>query len=278
MIVMGRGHHAPHMPALPPRAMHLASAHGIMDHEMQGRGMGQYMGGDAMMERVLIIDDHPLVRDGLRSVIAISFDNIEIWEAASLAEAVALLEKQDNFDLILLDLNIPDVRRLDGLKLLRQRFPILPVVMVSGAFDRAIVQDALAAGAAGFIPKSLKRSGIVDALQRIVAGEIYLPETMGEVPPPSVEEDDIVRRIDSLTPQQKTVLGHLVRGRLNKQIAHDLGVSMTTIKAHVSAILQKLGVLSRTQAVIKANPRAPAGVRRRQVTVATSAAVRGINV
>lgn len=255
MIVMGRGHYAPHMPALPAGAMHLASAHGIMDHGTQGRGMDQdqYMGGDAMMERVLIIDDHPLVRDGLRSVIAISFDNIEILEAASMGEAVALLEKQDNFDLILLDLNIPDVRRLDGLKLLRQRFPILPVVMVSGAFDRAIVQDALAAGAAGFIPKSLKRSGIVDALHRIVAGEIYLPETMGEVPPPSVEEDDIVRRIDSLTPQQKTVLGHLVRGRLNKQIAHDLGVSMTTIKAHVSAILQKLGVLSRTQAVIKAN-------------------------
>ena len=253
MIVMGRGHHTPHMPALPPRAMHLSSAHGIMDHEMQGRGMGQYMGGDAMMERVLIIDDHPLVRDGLRSVIAISFDNIEILEAASLAEAVALLEKQDNFDLILLDLNIPDVRRLDGLKLLRQRFPILPVVMVSGAFDRAIVQDALAAGAAGFIPKSLKRSAIVDALHRVVSGEIYLPETMGEGAAPSADEDDITRRIDSLTPQQKTVLGHLVNGRLNKQIAHDLNVSMTTIKAHVSAILQKLGVLSRTQAVIKAN-------------------------
>ena len=116
MIVMGRGHHTPHMPALPPRAMHLASAHGIMDHEMQGRGMGQYMGGDAMMERVLIIDDHPLVRDGLRSVIAISFDNIEILEAASLAEAVALLEKQDNFDLILLDLRMPDH---DGLWFMR---------------------------------------------------------------------------------------------------------------------------------------------------------------
>src|SRR3546814_15024390 len=109
------------------------------------------------MERVLIVDDHPLVRDGLRSVIAISFDNIEIFEAATLDEAVSLLEKQDNFDLILLDLNIPDVRRLDGLKLLRDRFPILPVVMVSGAFDRAIVQEALAAGAAGFLPQSLQR-------------------------------------------------------------------------------------------------------------------------
>ncbi|ETI61055.1 transcriptional regulator [Sphingobium sp. C100] len=253
MIVMGRGSYGQSTRVSPAVAMQLASARDLTDHPQREREMNQYMGADAIMERVLIVDDHPLVRDGLRSVISISFDNIEIFEAAGLDEAVATLEKQDNFDLILLDLNIPDVRRLDGLRLLRDRFPILPVVMVSGAFDRAIVQEALAAGAAGFIPKSLKRSGIVDALHRIVAGEIYLPEAMGDIPAPSVEEEEIVRRIDSLTPQQKTVLSHLVRGRLNKQIAHDLGVSMTTIKAHVSAILQKLGVLSRTQAVIKAN-------------------------
>lgn len=253
MIVMGRGNYSHSCSAMPPGAMQLATSHDLVDHAQQGREMDQYMGSEAMMERVLIIDDHPLVRDGLRSVIAISFDSCEILEAAGLEEAIALLEKQDSFDLILLDLNIPDVRRLDGLKLLRTRFPILPVVMVSGAFDRSVVQEALAAGAAGFIPKSLKRSGIVDALHRIVAGEIYLPETLGDVKAPSPEEDDIVRRIDSLTPQQRTVLAHLVRGRLNKQIAHDLGVSMTTIKAHVSAILQKLGVFSRTQAVIKAN-------------------------
>jgi len=253
MIVMGRGSYAMQAPVLPPCALRLATSHDLVDHSGQGQDMGQYMGGEAIMERVLIVDDHPLVRDGLRSVIAISFDNIEIFEAATLDEAIATLEKQDNFDLILLDLHIPDVRRLDGLKLLRDRFPILPVVMVSGAFDRAIVQEALAAGAAGFIPKSLKRSDIVDALHRVVSGEIYLPETMGEGAAPSADEDDITRRIDSLTPQQKTVLGHLVNGRLNKQIAHDLNVSMTTIKAHVSAILQKLGVLSRTQAVIKAN-------------------------
>lgn len=166
MIVMGRGSYAMQAPVLPPCALRLATSHDLVDHSGQGQDMGQYMGGEAIMERVLIVDDHPLVRDGLRSVIAISFDNIEIFEAATLDEAIATLEKQDNFDLILLDLHIPDVRRLDGLKLLRDRFPILPVVMVSGAFDRAIVQEALAAGAAGFIPKSLKRSAIVDALDR----------------------------------------------------------------------------------------------------------------
>lgn len=253
MIVMGRGNYAQSGPVVPPGVMQLASSHAGIHHAKQGREMNQYMGGDAIMERVLIIDDHPLVRDGLRSVIAFSFDACEIFEAASMEEALATLEKQDNFDLILLDLNIPDVRRLDGLRLLRARFPILPVVMVSGAFDRPIVQEALAAGAAGFIPKSLKRTGIVEALHRIVAGEIYLPETMTSGEAPSPEDDDIARRIATLTPQQRTVLAHLVRGRLNKQIAHDLSVSMTTVKAHVSAILQKLGVLSRTQAVIKAN-------------------------
>jgi len=185
--------------------------------------------------------------------VAVTFDQCEIFEAASLEGAVATLEEQSNFDLILLDLNIPDVKRLEGLRMLREHFPMLPVVMVSGAFDRAIVRDALAAGAAGFIPKSMKRSAIVEALHRVAAGEIYIPEDIEEASQISMEEAEILAKIDSLTPQQKTVLGHLVNGRLNKQIAYDLGVSMTTVKAHVSAILLKLGVFSRTQAVIMAN-------------------------
>ena len=243
MIVMGRGNYQRRLAAPPV----------ILDYRQRGQEMHDDLGTGAMMERVLIVDDHPLVRDGLRSVVAVSFDGCEIHEASSLEEALATLEKQSNFDLILLDLNIPDVKRLDGLRLLRSRYPILPVAMVSGAFDRAVVREALAAGAAGFIPKSLRRSAIMEALRRIISGEIYLPEVIGEATEASAEESDILNRIDSLTPQQRTVLVHLVNGRLNKQIAHDLGVSMTTVKAHVSAILQKLGVFSRTQAVIKAN-------------------------
>lgn len=245
MIVMGRGNHAGNVGRL-------AAPPILVDHHSQGAGM-QVEDSDMMMERVLIVDDHPLVRDGLRSVIAVTFDGCEIFEAAGLEEALATLEKQPNFDLILLDLNIPDVKRLDGLRLLRSRHPILPVVMVSGAFDRAIVREALSAGAAGFIPKSMKRSAIVDALHRVVSGEIYMPDAIEDVSQESAEESDILARIGSLTPQQKIVLTHLVHGRLNKQIAHDLSVSMTTVKAHVSAILQKLHVFSRTQAVILAN-------------------------
>lgn len=208
---------------------------------------------EASMDRILIVDDHPLVRDGLRSVIAVSFDQCEILEAASFEEAAATLERGGSFDLVLLDLNIPDVHRLDGLRRLRRQFPSLPVVMVSGEFDRHVVQEALGEGAAGFIPKSMKRSAIVDALHRIIAGEIYLPELLGPDDESLRQDGEIRARIDSLTPQQKIVLNHLVHGRLNKQIAHDLSVSMTTVKAHVSAILQKLGVFSRTQAVIMAN-------------------------
>jgi DNA-binding NarL/FixJ family response regulator len=224
----------------------------MIHHHGGGPGM-RIEQNEAMMERVLIVDDHPLVRDGLRSVIAVSFDGCEIFEASSMEEAMVTLGKQSNFDLVLLDVNIPDVKRLDGLKLLRNRHPILPVVMVSGSFDRAIVREALAAGAAGFIPKSIKRSAIVEALHRVVSGEIYMPDAIEDSPQENAEEAEILAKIESLTPQQRIVLTHLVHGRLNKQIAHDLSVSMTTVKAHVSAILQKLNVFSRTQAVILAN-------------------------
>jgi len=259
MIVMGRGNYgsvsgrAGSFPPPHPATMVAMPPH-LSDHRIEDKGMRMGEGHDQpVMERVLIIDDHPLVRDGLRSVIAVTFDGCAIFEAAGLDEALETLAQQNEFDLILLDLNIPDVKRLDGLKLLRQRYPILPVVMVSGAFDRTVVREALAAGAAGFIPKSMKRSSIVDALHRVVSGEIYMPDAIGAADPESEANEQIRERIESLTPQQRIVLNHLVHGRLNKQIAHDLSVSMTTVKAHVSAILLKLNVFSRTQAVIMAN-------------------------
>lgn len=221
----------------------------ILKNDVGHLSMNEY----AAMERVLIVDDHALVRDGLRSLIAVSFDQCEIQEAADFEEALAMVERQSNFDLVMLDLNIPDTSGLNGLRTMRARFPALPVVMVSGTFDRQIVQEALAIGAAGFIPKSLKRNAIVHALRSVLAGEIYIPDMIHEETEASRAEEEIRARIVSLTPQQKIVLNHLVNGRLNKQIAHDLGVSMTTVKAHVSAILLKLGVFNRTQAVIKAN-------------------------
>ncbi|MFN3424072.1 MULTISPECIES: response regulator transcription factor [Novosphingobium] len=202
-------------------------------------------------ERVLIVDDHSLVRDGLRSIFDDTFPDCTILEADSLESALAVLAEAGDVDLVLLDLNIPDVAHLSGLEALRDAFPATPVVMVSGVTDRKVVRDALAAGAAGFVPKSLKRAAIVEALGQVLSGEIYMPELEGD-DSAAAEEDLIRSRIESLTPQQRVVLGHLVAGRLNKQIAYELDVSMTTIKAHVSAILQKMNVFSRTQAVIMA--------------------------
>jgi DNA-binding NarL/FixJ family response regulator len=217
---------------------------GALD-SLAGRGDG--------VERVLIIDDHPLVRDGLRTVIAVAFDRTELFEASSIAEAVQVIEREGDFDLVLLDLNMPDAQGFSGLMLLRDRFPSVPVVIVSGAVEGGLVSAAMAHGAAGFVPKSLKRSAIVGALHTVLAGDIFTPDEFRLSEGDSAEADDIRRRIALLTPQQRVVLGLVVAGKLNKQIAYELDVSMTTVKAHVSAILAKLNVFSRTQAVILAN-------------------------
>ncbi|MDH7637393.1 response regulator [Sphingomonas oryzagri] len=209
--------------------------------------------GERGVERVLIADDHPLVRDGLRTVISVAFDAAELFEAASLDETIAVIEREGDFDLVMLDVNMPGATGVSGLQMLRHRFPALPVVIVSAATDRGLVSAALAAGASGFIPKSLKRGAIVDALKSVLAGEIYVPEDVALDDRAMDEEREIQSRIDQLTPQQRVVLGLIVEGKLNKQIAYELDVSMTTVKAHVSAILTKLRVFSRTQAVILVN-------------------------
>lgn len=205
------------------------------------------------VERILIADDHPMVRDGLRTVVAAAFDRYELFEASSLDEAVSLIEREGDFDLVLLDLNMPGSTGFSGLTDLRERFPSVPVVIVSAAQERGLARAALAAGAAGFVPKSLRRSAIVDALKLVLAGNIYAPEIDEAEALADAEDAEIARRIETLTPQQKVVLRLVVAGKLNKQIAYTLDVSMTTVKAHVSAILSKLQVFSRTQAVILAN-------------------------
>lgn len=207
-------------------------------------------GGQGYVERVLIADDHPMVRDGLRTVIAVAFDQCELFEASSIDEAAAIVEREGDFDLVMLDLNMPGTTGFSGLVAMRDRFPSLPIVIVSAAQERGLARSAIAAGAAGFIPKSLKRSAIVDALKTILSGDIFLPEVEEGDEAADAETADILARIASLTPQQKVVLRLIVEGKLNKQIAYDLDVSMTTVKAHVSAILSKLHVFSRTQAVI----------------------------
>lgn len=216
-------------------------------------GLGSPRGDMPHVNRVLIADDHPLVRDGLRTIIAVSFDDCQIEEAASIGEAIEAIERNCEFDLVLLDLHLPDANGFQGLIRLREQFPSVPVVIVSGAVEWPTVRAAVDSGASGFIPKSLRRSAIVDAMKTILSGEIFVPEEYRIDEDSETEEAAILRRIDTLTPQQKVVLGLVVAGKLNKQIAYELDISMTTVKAHVSAILTKLNVYSRTQAVILAN-------------------------
>lgn len=206
------------------------------------------------MCRILIADDHPMVRDALRLATVYSLQIEEIHESGTFDGTVEVLKAQGDLDLVLLDLNMPGMNGLSGLVTLRQQFPATPFVVVSAHDDRRLVLESVRSGAAGFIPKSTPRDLIAEALRRILAGEIYLPPAIEEE---GTEEEDetaeIARRVSTLTPQQLRVLEMLGTGKLNKEIAFDLDITETTVKAHVSAILQKLKVYSRTQAVVVAS-------------------------
>jgi len=205
------------------------------------------------MAKILIIDDHPLFREALHSAVELAYPDADTLDAASLMEACAILKDDTGFDLALLDLNMPGVKGMDGLLHLRTHFPRLPVVIVSGNDDPRIVSQVIAYGAAGFIPKSSKKSVLAEAIQSVINGAVYLPEQFGTEQPDAVDEktQDMIKRLASLTPQQIKVLKMLCDGLLNKQIAYELRVGETTVKAHVSEILRKLNVFSRTQVVIE---------------------------
>ena len=203
--------------------------------------------------RILIIDDHPLFREALKQAISGGVANASIAQSGSLDAARAVLDKDDGFDLVLLDLRMPGVQGLSGLIYLRAQYPNLPVVIVTAAEDHGIVQKALSLGASGFIPKTSGIGTIVEAVGAVLKGDIWVPSDYDQVTAGDKETDEIARRIATLTAQQIRVLMMLKEGLLNKQIAYELSVSEATIKAHVSAILQKLNVSSRTQAVIAAS-------------------------
>lgn len=205
------------------------------------------------MARFLIIDDHPLFREALHSAVELAYPDSDTQEASSLDEACARLNEDSGFDLALLDLFIPGVSGLEGLLHLRTHFPRLPVVVVSGNDDPRIISQVVAYGAAGFIPKSSKKAALADAIQQVLNGAVYVPKSAGDVEVETVDEKsrEMMERMASLTPQQLKVLRMLCDGLLNKQIAFELQVGETTVKAHVSEILRKLNVFSRTQAVIE---------------------------
>ena len=201
---------------------------------------------------LVIADDHPLFRDALRQAVAGVVASARIDEAGSFEELTALLEEDSDVDLVLLDLTMPGISGFSGLIYLRAQYPAIPVVIVSASDDGGTIRQSLDFGASGFIPKRFGVDTLRDAITKVLGGDVWVP---ADTDLSSATDPELARlrdRLVTLTPQQVRVLMMLSEGLLNKQIAYELGVSEATIKAHVSAILQKLGVESRTQAVIAA--------------------------
>lgn len=203
--------------------------------------------------RFVIVDDHPLFRGALRQVLASAFAGAVIDEAGSYEDLLPILASGTEPDAVCLDLAMPGVQGLTGLLSLKAEYPALPVIIVSATDDAQTIRRCLDCGASGFVAKSQPVDKIRHAIATVLTGGLAVPDHLDA----AAAADDPVRlllaRLATLTPQQLRVLGMLGDGLLNKQIAYKLGVSEATIKAHVSAILQKLAVDSRTQAVIAIN-------------------------
>jgi DNA-binding NarL/FixJ family response regulator len=201
--------------------------------------------------RFVIADDHPLFRGALRQALAGIGGDPDILEAGDFDTARSIVAANDDLDMILLDLSMPGVSGLSGLITLRGLQAGVPVVVVSAHDDPETIRRALSLGASGFISKSSSMDAIRAAISTVLAGGIWSPSEIDLGVEADPEISDLIQRLQTLTPQQSRVLSMLAEGLLNKQIAYELGVSEATIKAHVSAVLQKLGVDSRTQAVIQ---------------------------
>ncbi|MGE8408317.1 MAG: response regulator transcription factor ErdR [Pseudomonas sp.] len=200
---------------------------------------------------ILIADDHPLFRSALRQAVTLGLGaDIRLVEAASIAELEVRLTEKSDWDLVLLDLNMPGAYGFSGLVLLRGQYPQIPVVMVSAQEEASVVVKSREFGASGFIPKSSPLEDIQDAVRKVLDGEVWWPPQAFEKVDVSPEAKAASEGLASLTPQQFRVLTMVCEGLLNKQIAYELNVSEATIKAHVTAIFRKLGVRTRTQAAL----------------------------
>lgn len=208
-------------------------------------------------ESVLIIDDHPLFCEALSMTMRSMHQDCVVHTANSMSTARARLSEGINPDIILIDLNLPDVDGLDGVSEMRRAHPQTPLVVISSQAENQVIDRAMRCGAAGFIPKDSARAVVVDAVERICLGDTYTPPAFTPLPeskagPDEDDREQMAERLRQLTPQQARILELVCEGKLNKQIAYDLDVTESTVKAHVTAILRKLKVSNRLQAVLLA--------------------------
>lgn len=212
------------------------------------------MSADRVRE-ILIVDDHPLMCDALALTLKISFGLKHVRTARSLAAAQEQIRTQGAPDAVLLDMNLPDARGAEGLVTLRRQIPDVPITMISADLGNAMISAAMAAGARGFVSKSLGREALVESLRRMWDGEeitpeSYRPEHAGDEGAARV---DLARRFSSLTPQQMKILRLICQGKANKEISYDLSIAEATVKTHITAIMSKINARRRTQAVLLAN-------------------------
>jgi DNA-binding NarL/FixJ family response regulator len=202
--------------------------------------------------RILIADDHPLYRDALCNVVLDAFPGAQVTECEDFASALTQLATA-TVDLVVLDLTMPGVERLDGVRQLRAAHPAVPVIVCSAHDDPGLVREAFRLGVAGYLPKSSGLAIAKHALQLVRGGGVYVPsEALGEAVPAVVPVAPEQEDSTALTPRQAAVLALLQQGMSNKAIARELDIGEITVKAHVSAILRKLGVDNRLQAVVAA--------------------------
>lgn len=203
---------------------------------------------------VLIADDHPLFRDALQRAVLAAVPEATVHTADSVPALFALIETMPEADLLLMDLHMPGARGYSALAHIRGQYPGLPTIVVSGHEEAQVARRAIAHGASAYIPKSAAVETIVEAVRTVLDGDVWLPPQLviGQVEL-KADEADMAARVASLTPQQFRVLNMIAEGLLNKQIAYDLGVSEATVKAHMTAIMRKLGVSNRTQVALAAS-------------------------
>jgi DNA-binding NarL/FixJ family response regulator len=203
--------------------------------------------------RIVVADDHPLFREALQQAVGDVFGSVSFVEADSFDTLRTAAEANEDADLVLLDLDMPGAHGFSALAWLRSQFPALPVVIISATTDPRVMRRSVDFGSSGFIPKSSSLATIATAIQSVLDGEVWLPEAALTTEDEALREDqELAQKIATLTPQQFRVLMMLADGLLNKQIAAELQVSEATIKAHVTAILRKMGLRSRTQAAVAA--------------------------
>lgn len=199
------------------------------------------------MPRILIVDDHPLYREGMVSALRANLPGVEVDGEGSAEEGLAHLARVAGIDVVLIDLRLPGMDGFGALALYAERFPTVSRVVVSGLDDPQLVRRAFQAGASGFIPKSMSVAEVAEAIRRVLAGEVFVPEPGRGMTVDTTEP--------SLTLRQLEVLRLLGTGHTNKEIAKALEITERTAKAHVAAIFQALGADNRTQAVLAAQQR-----------------------